>query len=416
MPLLFMSRPYPVNPSHFADIARCINGSYAMRNSLPVEKIQISSHNLRLGQLVHSKLTESKTPLDSVVLNSLITLYSKCNDWVTAKSIFEGMDEKKYLISWSACFTHNGMESQSVATFTDMLRFGECPNEYCFATLIQALLDMYAKCASDGSVDDVRKVFDRLSDRNVMSWSAIITGYVQSGGLDKEAIELCCRMIEYQVSPNHFTISSLLKACRNLSNCKVGEQVYNHAIKLGLASDSCVGNSLINMYAQCGSIEDAQKAFEILFEKKLVSYNTIVDCYAKNLDSDKAFELINQIGDTGMVVDAFTFACLLSGAASVGAVGKGEEIHGRLLKSGFESNKYISDDLISMYSRCGNIEAALKVFSEMEGQNVISWTSMITVFPKHGFVERALELFSQMLEAGIKLNTLLLYQLVATWV
>ncbi|KAK3001045.1 hypothetical protein RJ639_021371 [Escallonia herrerae] len=228
-----------------------------------------------------------------------------------------------------------------------------------------------------------------------MSWTAIITGYVQSGGIDKEAIELCCRMIEYQPS---------LKACRNLSNCKVGEQVYNHAIKLGLASDSCVGNSLINMYAQCGSIEYARKAFEILFEKKLVSYNTIVDCYAKNLDSDKAFELINQIGDTGIVVDAFIFASLLSGAASVGAVGKGEEIHGRLLKSGFESNKYISDDLISMYSRCGNIEAALKVFSEMEGQNVISWISMITMFPKQGFAERALELFSQMLKAGIKLN------------
>ncbi|KAK3001042.1 hypothetical protein RJ639_021368 [Escallonia herrerae] len=100
------------------------------------------------------------------------------------------MDEKKYLVSWSACFAHNGMESQSVATFADMLRFGECPNEYCFAALIQtccrpdyartgmqlhnwvvksilcldvavgcSLLDMYAKCVSDGSVDDVRKVF-----------------------------------------------------------------------------------------------------------------------------------------------------------------------------------------------------------------------------------------------------------------
>ncbi|KAK2977455.1 hypothetical protein RJ640_028616 [Escallonia rubra] len=405
----------------------------------------IRSRNLRLGQLVHSKLIESETPLDAVVLNSLITLYSKCNDWVTAESIFEDMGEKKDLVSWSAmisCFAHNGMELQSIATFADMLRFGVCPNEFCFAAVIQAccrpdyariglvifgfvmktgyfesdlcvgcalidlfakgrgdlgsakkvfdempkinsvtwilamtrftqlgcpedaidlfvemvlsgfvpdrftfstvvsacaelglltfgqqlhnwvvksslcldvavgcsLLDMYAKCDSHGSVDDARKVFDRLSDRNVMSWTAIITGYVRSGGLDKEAVELYCRMIEDQVSPNHFTFSSLLKACGNLSNCKVGEQVYNHAVKLGLASDSCVGNSLISMYARCGSIEDARKAFEILFEKNLVSYNTIVDCYAKNLDSDKAFELINQIGDTGIVVDAFTFA------------------------------------------------------------------------------------------------------------
>ncbi|KAK3002158.1 hypothetical protein RJ639_021198 [Escallonia herrerae] len=101
----------------------------------------IRSRNLRLGQLVHSKLTESDTPLDSVVLNSLITLYSKCNDWVTAKSIFEDMGEKKDLVSWSAmisCFAHNGMELQSVATFVDMLRFGECPTQFCFAAVIQA--------------------------------------------------------------------------------------------------------------------------------------------------------------------------------------------------------------------------------------------------------------------------------------
>ncbi|KAK2977434.1 hypothetical protein RJ640_028595 [Escallonia rubra] len=447
----------------------------------------IRSRNLRLGQLVHSKLIESETPLDAVVLNSLITLYSKCNDWVTAKSIFEDMGEKKDLVSWSAmisCFAHNGMELQSIATFADMLRFGECPNEFCFAAVIQAccrpdyartglvifgfvmktgyfesdlcvgcaLIDLFAKgrgdlgsakkvfdempernsvtwtlmitrfvqlgcpedaidlfvemakCASDGSLDDSRKIFDRLSARIVLSWTAIITGYVQSGGLDKEAVKLYCRMIEDQVSPNHVTFSSLLKACGNLSNCKVGEQVYNHAVKLGLASDSCVGNSLISMYARCGSVEDARKAFEILFEENLVSYNTIVDCYAKNLDSDKAFELINQIGDTEIVVDAFTFASLLSGAASVGAVGKGEGIHGRLLKSGFESNQCVSNALISMYSRCGNIEAALKVFSEMKDRNVISWTSMITGFAKHGFAERALEMFSQMLMAGIKPN------------
>ncbi|KAK3001047.1 hypothetical protein RJ639_021373 [Escallonia herrerae] len=101
----------------------------------------IRSRNHRLGQLVHSKLIESETPLDAVVLNSLITLYSKCNDWVSAKSIFEDMGEKKDLVSWSAmisCFAHNGMELQSIAKFADMLRFGVCPNEFCFAVVIQA--------------------------------------------------------------------------------------------------------------------------------------------------------------------------------------------------------------------------------------------------------------------------------------
>ncbi|CBI23560.3 unnamed protein product, partial [Vitis vinifera] len=225
---------------------------------------------------------------------------------------------------------------------------------------------MYAKCAADGSVDDSRKVFEQMPEHNVMSWTAIITAYVQSGECDKEAIELFCKMIS--------------------------------------ASVNCVGNSLISMYARSGRMEDARKAFDILFEKNLVSYNAIVDGYAKNLKSEEAFLLFNEIADTGIGISAFTFASLLSGAASIGAMGKGEQIHGRLLKGGYKSNQCICNALISMYSRCGNIEAAFQVFNEMEDRNVISWTSMITGFAKHGFATRALEMFHKMLETGTKPN------------
>ncbi|GMP24431.1 hypothetical protein CsSME_00001700 [Camellia sinensis var. sinensis] len=271
-----------------------------------------------------------------------------------------------------SCFAHNGMQSQSISTFFDMLEFGEYPNQFCLAAVIQAcsnsknawigkiifefviktgyfesdlgqpkdaielfidmvasgfipdrftfsstisafselellslgqqlhslvvksrltldvcvgcsLVDIYVKCAVDGSMVNSRKVFDQMPDHNVLSWTATITGYVQSGGHDKEAIELYCRMIEGQVVPSHLTFSSLLKACGNLSDPAAGEQIYTNAVKHGLPSVNCVGNSLISMYARPGRMEDARKAFDILFEKNLVSYSTIVDDgYAKN--------------------------------------------------------------------------------------------------------------------------------------
>ncbi|XP_059629073.1 pentatricopeptide repeat-containing protein At3g49170, chloroplastic-like [Cornus florida] len=501
----------------------------------------IRTRNFELGKLVHSKLSESGLELDSVVLNSLISLYSKCGDWVTANSIFVTMGESRDLVSWSAmisCFAHNGMNSKAISTFFEMLEFGENPNQFCFSAVIQAcsnvnnasigkvifgsviktgyfesdvcvgcalidmfakgcsdlnsakkvfdkipeknevtwtlmltrysqlgharyaidlfldmvlsgfkpdrftyssvisscaelellsigqqlhsqviksglamdvcvgcsLVDMYAKCVGDGSVNDSRKVFDRMPDHNVMSWTAIITGYVQSGGHDKEAIELYGKMIQGQVLPNHFTFSSILKACGNLADSGMGEQVYTHAVKLGLASADCVGNSLTSMYARSGRMEDARRAFDVLFEKNLVSYNTIFDGYAKNLNADEAFELFHQIKDAGIMFDAFTFASLLSGAASIGALSKGEQVHARLIKAVFESNQSVCNALVSMYSRCGNIEAAFQVFNEMEDRNVISWTSIITGFAKHGFARRALEMFYQMLEAGVKPN------------
>ncbi|KAL3630686.1 hypothetical protein CASFOL_023670 [Castilleja foliolosa] len=500
----------------------------------------IRTRNLDMGRLIHSKLTESKLDLDTVVLNSLISLYSKCGDWRKAEEIFSSMGELRDFVSWSAmisCYASNGFNRESILMFFEMVKFGERPNQYCFSAAIQAcsnseysrigivifgfllktgyfesdvcvgcalidlftkgfddlvsarkvfdkmpernsvswtqmitrfsqmgsprdavdlffnmvisgfipdrftfssclsacselgslpigqqlhswviktglcwdvcvgcsLVDMYAKCASDGSMDNSRKAFDRMPNHNVMSWTTIITGYVQNGGHENEAIELYYRMLtEGKVKPNHFTFASLLKACGNLFDLRLGQQIYGQSVKLGFSSVNCVGNSLISMYTKNDRIVDARKAFEFLFEKNLVSYNALVD----GLDSDEAFKLFNnQIEkNTNIGVDAFTFASLLSGAASIGAVGKGEQIHARLLKSGFESNLCISNALISMYARCGNIEAGFRVFNEMYGRNVISWTSIITGFAKHGFAKRALELFKCMLNSGIEPN------------
>ncbi|KAJ6340608.1 hypothetical protein OIU77_008381 [Salix suchowensis] len=431
----------------------------------------IRSHNYQLGHLVHHRLTRSGLELDSVILNSLISLYSKCGDWQQAHEIFETMGNKRDLVSWSAlisCYANNEKEFEAIRAFLDMLECGFYPNEYCFTGVFRAcsnkenislgeiifgfllktgyfesdlcvgcalidmfakgnddlesaykvfarmpernvvtwtlmitrfqqlgfsrdavvlfldmvlsgyvpdkftlsgvvsacaemgslslgrqfhclvmksrldldvcvgcsLVDMYVKCVADGSVDDARKVFDRMPVHNVMSWTAIITGYVQRGGCDREAIELFLKMVQGQVKPNHFTFSSVLKACANLSDIWLGEQVYALVVKMRLASINCVGNSLISMYSRCGNMENARKAFDVLFEKNLVSYNTIVNAYAKSLNSEEAFELFNEIEDTGTGVDAFTFASLLSGASSIGAIGKGEQIHAQILKSG----------------------------------------------------------------------------------
>ncbi|CAL5323170.1 unnamed protein product [Camellia sinensis] len=311
-------------------------------------------------------------------------------------------------------YSQLGQPKDAIELFIDMVASGFIPDRFTFSSTISAfselellslgqqlhslvvksrltldvcvgcsLVDIYVKCAVDGSMVNSRKVFDQMPDHNVLSWTATITGYVQSGGHDKEAIELYCRMIEGQVVPSHLTFSSLLKACGNLSDPAAGEQIYTNAVKHGLPSVNCVGNSLISMYARPGRMEDARKAFDILFEKNLVSYSTI---------------------DTGIEVDAFTYASLLSGAASIGAVGKGEQIHAQLIKAGFKSNQCISNALISMYSKCGNIEAALQAFTDIEDHTVISWTSIVMGLAKHGFATGALKMFQEMLKTGIKPN------------
>ncbi|KAK4379068.1 hypothetical protein RND71_000930 [Anisodus tanguticus] len=321
---------------------------------------------------------------------ALIDLFAKgFGDLRSAKKVFDRMPVRN-LVTWTLMITRFSQLAASrdaVGLFMEMVSEGFVPDRFTFSGVLSACaepglsllgrqLHVWWRCMQKvrwmdhGSMDDSRKVFDPMVNHNVMSWTAIITGYVQSGHYDMEAIKLYSRMINGPVKPNHFTFSSLLKACGNLSNLVIGKQICNHAVKLGLASVNCVANSLISMYAKSGRMEEARKAFELLFEKNLVSYYIIVDGYSKNLDSAEAFELFSQI-DSEVGVDAFTFASLLSGAASVGAVGKGEQIHARVLKAGLVQPIRLQC-LISMYPRCGNIEAAFQVFEGMEDRNVIS--------------------------------------------
>lgn len=398
-----------------------------------------NTENVAIGHIIYGFLLKcGYFDSDVCVGCALIDMFVKgSGDLESAYKVFDKMTEKN-TVAWTLMITRCtqlGCPRDAIRLFLDMILSGFLPDRFTLSGVVSAcselelftsgkqlhswairtglaldvcvgcsLVDMYAKCTVDGSVDDSRKVFDRMLDHNVMSWTAIITGYVQSGGRDKEAVKLFSDMIQGQVAPNHFTFASVLKACGNLLDSSVAEQVYTHAVKRGLALDDCVGNSLISMYARSGRMEDARKAFESLFEKNLVSYNTMVDAYAKNLNSEEAFELLHEIEDTAVGTSAYTFASLLSGASSIGAIGKGEQIHARIIKSGFESNRCIYNALISTYSRCGNVEAAFQVFKEMEDRNVISWTSMITGFAKHGFAARALEIFYKMLADGIKPN------------
>ncbi|PKA54085.1 Pentatricopeptide repeat-containing protein [Apostasia shenzhenica] len=500
----------------------------------------IRCRDLRQGRVLHRRILLSDLPLDSVVFNSLITLYSKCGVWDSAVRIFNQMASQRDIVSWTALISSavgNKMESRALSIFIEMLEQGFIPNEFTISSVSHAcsnpqfieigrvilgfalktgflkhnasvsgalidmfaksrdltsarkvfdamleknaviwtllitrysqhglgrnalklfvemisddfnpdqfsissaisactdldsvrlgqqlhslsiraglvsdvcvscsLVDMYAKCSKNGSMDDSRRVFDNMPDQNVMSWTAIISGYVQSGKYDDEAITLFLKMMEGRVRPNHFTYSSILKACSNLSNADLGQQIYAQVIKFGLASVNVVGNSLVTMFASSSRMEEARKAFEALYEKNLVSYNALVDGYVKNSNSEEAFEIFHQSDFRDLGSSPFTFASLLSAAASIGVMSKGQKLHGQVLKMGFECDICICNALISMYSRCGNIDDASLVFFEMRNHNVISWTSMIAGFAKNGDANSALQLFNDMVSAGITPN------------
>ncbi|OAY83394.1 Pentatricopeptide repeat-containing protein, chloroplastic [Ananas comosus] len=368
---------------------------------------------------------------------ALIDMFAKTHDLFSARKVFDGLCERNAVV-WTLMITRygqNGCCEEAIRLFLDMIFDRFEPDQFTVSSVISActeleslslgeqlhslairtglasdtcvgcsLVDMYAKCSVGGSMNDSRRVFHGMPEHNVMSWTAVISGYVQCGGQEIEAIKLFSEMVDGRVRPNQFTYSSILKACANLCDHYLGEQIHAHVTKLGLASVNFVGNSLVSLYSQSGRIEDARKAFDLLFEKNMISYNTIIDGMVKNSSSDEAYEFLSNIQSMDIGLSSFTFASLLSAAASVGLLSKGKQLHAQLLKAGFRSNRGICNSLISMYSRCGNLDDACQVFDEMDEPNVITWTSMITGFAKHGYADQAVKLFHDMVSSGGKPN------------
>ncbi|MQL95098.1 hypothetical protein Taro_027761 [Colocasia esculenta] len=367
---------------------------------------------------------------------ALIDLFARNRELALARKVFDEMFERN-AVAWTLMitrYTQYSLVKDAIDLFLEMEQEGFRPDQFALSSVISAstelgsfqlgqqlhsrvirsgltedvcvgcsLVNMYAKASTEGSMEDSRKVFDRMVEHNVMSWTAFISGLAQRRH-DKEAIDYFHQMIQGGVRPNHITFSSILKACANIPDPAAGEQVYGLVVKYGMASINCVGNSMISMYAKSDRMEEARKAFEGLLDKNLISYNAAVDGNVKNSDSGEDFAPNHETDYSEIGASAFTFASLLSGAATIGAVSRGHQLHAWLLKSGFYSDQSVNNALISMYSRCGDIDDACRVFDEMICRNVVSWTSMIVALAKHGYADRALSMFHEMTCQGTKPN------------
>eukprot|EP01018_Ginkgo_biloba_P026215 Gb_36775 [translate_table: standard] len=249
-----------------------------------------------------------------------------------------------------------------------MINTGFKPDSY----IGTKLLIMYAKC---GSLVDARQVLAEMPKRNVVSWTAMISSYVQHG-FGKEALTLFYQMQLTDIQPNHFTVASVLPACANLAALKHGKEIHEYIIRCGFQSDLFTGSALLDMYVKCSSIENARKLFDKMPERDIVSWNAMVAGYAQN--------------------------GILPACANLAALEYGKEIHEDIVRSGFQSDIIMGNALVDMYGKCGSIEDARKLFHKIPIKNLISWTAIIVGCALHGCGKEALLLFEQMQQSGIK--------------
>ncbi len=263
-----------------------------------------------------------------------------------------------------------------------------------------SLVDTYAKCAS---IEDALRVFNRMSTCNVVAWSAIILGHVKCGQGHK-ALELSSQMQQEGVEPKPVTFVGILNACASIEALNEGKDVHEQIIQSGWESNVSVGSSLVDMYAKCGSIDEAWRVFNSMPKRDVVAWNAMILGFAKCGQGQKALQLSCQMQYEGVLPVPLTFVGMLNACASVAALEEGRHIHGAIIQSGYESDVFVGSSLNDMYAKCGSVEDAWRVFNRMPRRNMVAWTAMLGAYAMHGHANEALAHFKWMCEQGVEID------------
>lgn len=266
-----------------------------------------------------------------------------------------------------------------------------------------SLVDMYMNWHS---VLDGRKVFEGMLKRNVVTWTSLLTGYIQAGVL-LDVMSLFFRMRAEGVWPNPFTFSSVLSMVASQGMVDLGQHVHAQSIKFGCCSTVFVCNSLMNMYAKCGLVEEARVVFCRMETRDMVSWNTLMAGLVLNGRDLEALQLFHDSRSSITMLTESTYSTVINLCANLKHLGLARQLHSSVLKHGFHSYGNVMTALMDAYNKAGQLDKALDVFLLMSGsQNVVSWTAMIDGCIQNGDIPLAAALFSRMREDGVAPNDL----------
>eukprot|EP01018_Ginkgo_biloba_P029187 Gb_18176 [translate_table: standard] len=307
---------------------------------------------LEQGKEIHTYIIRSGFESDAFVGNALVDMYAKCGSIVDARQVFDQMPQRD-LVSWNAMisgYAQNGHGDEALNFFLQMLSAGVKPNSVTIvsvlpactqlATLrqgkeihnyvirmgfesdmavVNALVAMYVR---SGILECAHVVFDQMLQRNVVSWTSIIGGYVEDGQSDI-ALKLFRHMQFKGVKPDSVIIASVLPACARLAALRQGKEIHGYSNRCGFQSSVFVQSALIDMYSKCGSIENARQVFNKISQGDVVTWNAMLAGYGMHGHGGNAIALFRQMQEAGMKPNHVTFTAVLSACSHAGLVDEG---------------------------------------------------------------------------------------------
>lgn len=398
---------------------------------LCVLKACTGSLSIVQGRMVHELVIERGFDTDIIIGNALLDMYAKCGSVSEAHAVFDRLASHD-VISWSvmiSAYCQHGSGSQAIALFDSMQKQGFKADKVTLTSVLTAcamtenlmqgmfvhdmmirvgvhretiagnvLVDFYAKCAS---VDEARKIFDSLPSRDMVSWGAMITGYVNLRQYE-HALEMFEKMWGMGVQPDEIPFSCVLKACTGLNIIQQGKLLHDLSIRSGYATSILIGNTLIDMYSKSGFLKEARKVFDGISHQDTVTWNAMIAGYVEHGQGFFAIELFDQMHKESKKPDNVTYTCTLKACGGIGAIKRGRVIHDEVIRTGAIRELTVSTTLVHMYANCGSLHEACRSFKKLAIRNVVSWNAMIAGYAQLGSLKLASECLKSMWKDGLR--------------
>ncbi|GAV61831.1 PPR domain-containing protein/PPR_1 domain-containing protein/PPR_2 domain-containing protein, partial [Cephalotus follicularis] len=356
------------------------------------------------GQRVHVQALKLGFGSYLFVANALIHMYGCCRVLGLARKVFDEMEERD-LVSWNSLicgYSQCNMYQQVLGLFNAMQEADIKADALTMVKVILACIYLgdfdYGdrmveyiennKVTADvflGKLIEARRLFDEMPNRDIISWTSMITGYSQANQFS-DALQLFEEMMMTEVQPDQVTVASVLSACAHLGRLEVGEAVHDYIRRNGVNADTYVGNSLIDMYCKCGAVEKALMVFQDMRKKDSVSWTSIIAGHAVNGYADLALELFTLMLREGIQPTHGTFIGILSACTHAGLVDKGLEYFEIMEKIyGLSPEMKHYGCVVDLLSRSGNLERAFEFIKKMTVvPDVVVWRIFLGSCKLHG--------------------------------
>lgn len=409
------------------NIAKCESLLYHCANTKSVSTTKkVHAYTVRTGLLSSHHSTH--------LLSLLTAAYAIGGQILLARTLFDRLPQRT-LRSYKSVirmYAENGSPRTALKLFVEMLESGHPgPDKYTYPFVIRAcghllllelgiavhglaltsgygsdtfiensLLAMYMNC---GDMKGAKRVFEAMREHTVVSWNTMISGYFRND-CAKEALMMFQKLIHGGLDADCATILSVLPACSYLKNLEAGREVHLLAEQKGLEKKLSVRNALVDMYAKCGEMDEAQLVFGKMIDKDVITWTTMVNGYISNGDVNGAIKMCQLMQFEGIRPNAVTLASLLAACASLPDLKLGKCFHGWAIRHKIESDVNVETALIDLYAKCNCISLSLQVLSKTSKKKTVPWNALLSGCILNEQPREAIKFFKQMLFESVNPN------------